>query len=149
MKELNFSDDGTQADNCLLWAGAIATNGYGQSWEKGKHAQAHRRAWEKANGPIPEGLFIDHICGTKACVNVEHLRVVTRKQNNEHHTRARSNNTSGYRGVGWDGAKGKWRARITHYGRARFLGHFDSPEAANEAAVAARNATFTHNDEDR
>ena len=42
---------------------------------------AHRVAYEKAYGPIPEGLVIDHLCRNGLCVNPEHLEAVTRKEN--------------------------------------------------------------------
>jgi hypothetical protein len=39
--------------------------------------KAHRAVYMKAFGPQP-GLDIDHICGNRACVNLEHLRAVDR-----------------------------------------------------------------------
>jgi HNH endonuclease len=57
-------------NGCRVWTGKLNKNGYGSQ-------QEHRRAWELAHGPIPDGLHIHHECGNKACVNVEHLRAVT------------------------------------------------------------------------
>ena len=37
---------------------------------------AHRVAWELIRGPIPEGLVLDHLCRTSACVNPDHLEPV-------------------------------------------------------------------------
>jgi hypothetical protein len=34
-------------------------------------------AYEYANGPIPEGLQIDHLCRVKCCINPDHLEAVT------------------------------------------------------------------------
>ncbi|MGH2838441.1 MAG: HNH endonuclease [Thermoleophilaceae bacterium] len=42
---------------------------------------AHRFFWEQAKGPVPDGLVLDHLCGNRACVNPEHLEVVTRGVN--------------------------------------------------------------------
>ena len=50
---------------------------------------AHRLVWEKANGEIPEGSEIDHICGTRGCVNLEHLRVLPRTEHLVHTNRTR------------------------------------------------------------
>ena len=44
---------------------------------------AHRVSFEIANGPIPEGLVLDHKCRTKCCVNPTHLRAVTRHESRE------------------------------------------------------------------
>lgn len=63
---------------CILWEGHIGKrDGYGKASGRG----AHRQAWEKANGPIPKGMWVDHICRVRACVNVKHLRIVTPRQN--------------------------------------------------------------------
>lgn len=34
----------------------------------------HRYVWEQANGEIPEGFEIDHMCRNRACCNLEHLQ---------------------------------------------------------------------------
>lgn len=68
---------------CHEWVGSIRPSGkggkyaYGQIWWEGKSWLAHRWVWIRANGPVPDGLELDHICRNKLCVNVEHLRAVT------------------------------------------------------------------------
>jgi hypothetical protein len=42
---------------------------------------AHRVAWELVNGPIEEGLEIDHLCKVKTCINPEHLEPVSHAEN--------------------------------------------------------------------
>ena len=74
------------ACECVEWAGNISRTGYGRQWVlcgdgKRRLRYAHRVAWEAANGPIPDGLTIDHLCRNKACVNTAHLEVVTRSEN--------------------------------------------------------------------
>jgi hypothetical protein len=77
-------------NGCIVWKGSISTSGYGRITLNGKPKQAHRFSFEQANGPIPEGLQIDHVCRNRACVNPDHLRLVTSKQN----TLANSNSPS-------------------------------------------------------
>ena len=42
---------------------------------------AHRFAYERCVGPIPDGLDIDHKCRTRSCVQPSHLEPVTRAEN--------------------------------------------------------------------
>ena len=76
-----------------MWDRPVKETGYGQTFYKGKLMRAHRVAWIKVNGEIPEGLVIDHTCHNpkkckggvtcphRACVNVEHMRLVTQREN--------------------------------------------------------------------
>ena len=68
------------ASPCQPYRGSIDREGYGRVPRNGtglSGRRAHRVAWEEVNGPIPEGLTIDHLCRNRACVNVEHLEAVT------------------------------------------------------------------------
>lgn len=67
---------------CWLWLGCINESGYGQCASlTQRSAKAHRASWETNRGPIPEGMFLDHICRVRSCVNPDHLRIVTPKIN--------------------------------------------------------------------
>jgi hypothetical protein len=68
-------------DSCQLHPGRPNNTGYVARWLDGRMEQVHRIAWIEANGPIPSGLEIDHLCGNRACINVAHLRLVTHRQN--------------------------------------------------------------------
>lgn len=134
---------------CLVWTGALTSNGYGNLSVNRRTVRAHRYAYEQANGPVPDGMYVDHICHNRACVNPDHLRTVTSKQNSENLASPHRDNTSGYLGVSWDNQRGRWAAQAQHHGRKHRGGYFDTAEDANRAAIALRNELFTHNSNDR
>lgn len=41
----------------------------------------HKIAYQKARGPIAEGLTLDHRCLNRACFNPDHLELVTGRVN--------------------------------------------------------------------
>lgn len=63
--------------DCWLWTGTINPDGYGIDNRTG----AHRVVWEHINGPIPDGLEIDHLCRVRNCVRVDHMELVDHKTN--------------------------------------------------------------------
>lgn len=71
----------TARTDCIVWTGAQNSRGYGCFAVGGVSQLAHRLAWEDVHGPIPDGLVIDHLCRVHACVNVEHMDLVSRGEN--------------------------------------------------------------------
>lgn len=53
----------------------------GGGWPKGRYYFLHRVVWEARNGPVPEGLELDHLCRNRACSNPDYLEAVTRSVN--------------------------------------------------------------------
>jgi hypothetical protein len=75
-----FWDHVEPSGDCLVWTGA-KVDGYGKLNRGGKYHLAHRYHWEHANGPVPDGLELDHTCRNRACVKLEHMEPVTGKVN--------------------------------------------------------------------
>ncbi|WP_420111629.1 HNH endonuclease signature motif containing protein [Pseudactinotalea sp.] len=124
--------------DCIVWTG-YTTTGYGSLRVNGKHMLAHRYAWERANGPIPDGMVIDHTCWERMCVNVDHLRLATRAQNNRYRNGANPGRDLP-RGVTRNGRK--YVAQVTLERRNHYLGLHDTPEAASMAADQFRRINF-------
>ena len=125
--------------DCAVWTGATNNGGYGLILVDGASRAAHRVAWELANGPIPDGLFIDHACWNRACVNVEHLRLATRQQNNSNLGTARPGRTLP-RNVSMDG--NGFRVRVKKNGLVYEAGRFTDLAAATRAAADKRAELF-------
>lgn len=105
-----------------------------------KSYPVHRIAWLLMTGEMPNG-HIDHINGDGLDNRWSNLRLATHAQNRAN-SRRQKNNTSGFKGVVWDKARGKWIAAIRADGKGIYLGRFNTPEAAHAAYVAAAERHF-------
>lgn len=69
---------------CYEWPGPyFEGTGYGRismGKEIGNYL-VHRLHWQNENGPIPEGMTLDHLCRNRICYRRSHLEVVTRREN--------------------------------------------------------------------
>lgn len=86
--------------------------------------------------------LVDHINGNSLDNRRSNLRAATHVQNSRNRTSLNRNNTSGFKGVTWHKARGRWAAQIglgqVAGGKAvQHLGLFDTPEAAARAYDAA------------
>ena len=133
-----------KSDSCWEWVGRRDKHGYGRANTSVGGRFAHRLSWFIKHGSISD-LTIDHACHNTSCVNPDHLRPATTKQNAENLLPVRA--ASGYRGV--YRSRNKWCAAVNHNGVRHNLGSFDTPEEANAAVTALRNELFTHNLLDR
>lgn len=85
-----------KTETCWLWIGHINADGYGRVRTGGKVVQAHRVSYETANGPIPAGLTIDHLCNTRSCVRPVHLEAVTHQENTRRAAERRTHCPNGH-----------------------------------------------------
>jgi hypothetical protein len=86
----------------------------------------------------PPGMLVDHRNGNHLDCRLQNLRVCTTAQNTQNEPMLKTNK-SGFRGVSFHSQKNKYRAAITHHGKYKHLGYFDTPEeAAAEYEKAAR-----------
>ena len=85
LEERFMSHVQVDAAGCWRWQGWTATGGYAYFKQKidgrWKSRRAHRVSYELFVGPIPDGLAIHHECEVRDCVNPDHLRATTWREN--------------------------------------------------------------------
>lgn len=116
-------------------------NGYAVSRINNKKIRMHKLIKNCAIG-----MSIDHIKSfdgiPKSLNNLEtNLREVTHQQNMMNQQK-RTNSTSGYRGVTFHKASGKWQPQIFANGKRIYLGLWDTPEKAFEIRQEAEKKYF-------
>lgn len=92
---------------------------------------AHRLAWFYIHESWPASQ-LDHINGNTSDNRILNLRPASRIENS-FNRRLNKNSTSGYKGVNWHKAAGRWQARIWVNGKVHHLGWFDNPITAAAA----------------
>lgn len=68
---------------CVIWIGQRNAKGYGRAPRQPQGPKwpfAHRLLWVLAYGD-PGPLTVDHTCGVRACVRLDHLRLLSRSEN--------------------------------------------------------------------
>ena len=140
MTPKRFWDKVDKNPTCWIWTAAKGAEGYGRVGIPGRRtALAHRVAYEDTNGPIPDGLQIDHICGVRACVNPEHLRAVPEVKNHQHlDVNGHRDAKVPHRGIWFDKGRNKYAVELMLAGERYRLGRF----ITLDDALAARDAKY-------
>lgn len=81
-QDVRFDRDTCYAGDCIIWTGYTCDKRYGRFTLNGQSMPAHRYAYERRFGKVPDGLVLDHLCRNTFCVNPAHLEPVTVKENN-------------------------------------------------------------------
>lgn len=67
--QISYEED--MATPCIEYEGALNNSGYGP----------HHKLWEKVYGKIEAGFDLHHLCLNRKCINLRHLREITRALN--------------------------------------------------------------------
>ncbi|WP_188610276.1 HNH endonuclease signature motif containing protein [Chelatococcus reniformis] len=81
-------------DGCWIWAGPTSGDsgrgaGYPRMSLDGGTMAVHKVHWICEYGPIPPRKQLDHRCRNRLCVRLDHLELVTHRQNQLRRDRAR------------------------------------------------------------
>ncbi len=138
-----------RTQSCWLWTASKNAAGYGLIGDVHGSRLAHRISWEIANGPIPAGLSLDHICHVRACVNPAHLRLATHATNNQNRSGATRASKSGIRGVRHRPEIGKWEARARLDGALTTVGMYETAGDAERSVTAWRRKHMPYSEMDK
>jgi hypothetical protein len=109
------------------------------TWHRNNEGYAVRCKWQ--NGHVatvylhrvilgaPPGVEVDHVNRDRLDNRRCNLRLATRSQN-ARNSKRNKRNTSGFKGVRFDGRAAGWRAGVGFEGKLYPLGLFDTPEEA-------------------
>ena len=112
-------------------AGRITSAGYRQVSVHGKKYVAHHLVWVYHYGEWPKDQ-LDHINRIRDDNRIENLREATRTQNSFNRLSYKGSKSK-YKGVSIHKTSGKWCAYYQASGDSKWLGLFDTEEAAAEA----------------
>lgn len=93
------------------------------------------------------GSIVDHINNNGLDNRKCNLRIVSKKENGQNRTKAKSNSKSGVLGVHWNISHKKWEAGLRVDGKRIHVGFYNSLEEAKEMISLARAKYMSHSPE--
>lgn len=119
----------------------------GKNWcavKRGNKVYAGRSFWAAKSIELMHRVIVgagildlvDHRDGDGLMNCRANLRLASRSQN-AMNAGAHRDNRSGFKGVSWHNQRLRWTAWISAHGERKYLGLFDTPEAAHAAYTAA------------
>lgn len=133
-KEVLISEADFGLVSQFLWH--VGAKGYVMARLNGKKIYLHRLIMN-----TPNDMDTDHINRNKLDNRRENLRIATRSENNMN-KKMQTNNTSGYKGVGWNKQNQNWRAKIKVGDKHLNLGSFQDKILAAKAYDDAAKKYF-------
>jgi hypothetical protein len=132
----------------LVAFGKWCVNSYGYAVKTKKHKNTNGKWATKVffmhrlimGLSLGDGVVVDHINNEKLDCRRCNLRLCSVAENNRN-VGLRKDNTSFYKGVSFDKARGKFQARIMFENKIIYLGRFKDPK---EAAVAYNAAALKY-----
>jgi hypothetical protein len=110
------------------------TGCYAAHWHYPEDSKRRRKVWmHRQIIDIPPGMVCDHINRNGLDNRKANLRPATISQNLCNRPKRKTKTRSRYKGLEWDRAQRKWKARLQLNGRKIYLGSFKSEEAAARA----------------
>jgi hypothetical protein len=127
-----------KTDQCWLWTAGKHVFGYGRIrvLHDGKWSmvEAHRVAWEIANGRVPEGLWVLHSCDTPACVRPDHLFLGSQTDNMRDAV-MKGRHSLGSPGVSRNRGTANPSARLSYEKAREIRARFETGESSDQLAV--------------
>jgi stress-induced morphogen len=84
--------DRDSATGCWIWKASLTPEGYGQHSTGILHQtigrrveRAHRLVYQLLVGEIPKGMHLHHTCKNRACVNPDHLALLSPADHSREH----------------------------------------------------------------